>query len=153
MISLLYSKAYMNNIIRFLLTLITLIFMGAAPILAEELIQNNNNGMIIRISEIEIYPQYLSEYLNYAKEVAEKSVEYEEGVISIYPMTIIRNNTQIRILEIYKDKEAYEKHIASSHFKKYKKSTLHMVKHLDLVDTYQLSPDNFKKIFKKSAID
>lgn len=53
MISLLYSKAYMNNIIQFLLTLITLIFMGAAPILAEELIQNDNNGMIVRISEIE----------------------------------------------------------------------------------------------------
>ena len=53
MISLLYSKAYMNNIIKFLLTLITLIFMGAAPILAEELIQNDNNGMIVRISEIE----------------------------------------------------------------------------------------------------
>lgn len=27
---------------------------------------------------------------------------------------------------------------------------LHMVKSLDLVDTYQLCPDNFNRIFKKS---
>lgn len=65
-------------------------------------------------------------------------------------MVVLKNNTLIRILEIYKDQKAYQKHIASPHFKKYKEGTLHMVKHLDLVDTYQLCPENFKKIFKKA---
>ncbi len=137
----------MKNITKFLFTLITLIFIGGAPILAEDL-THNNNEMIIRISEIEVHPEYLAEYLIYAKEVAEKSVNCEKDVISIYPMVIIQNNTQIRILEIYKNQEACEKHIASPHFKKYKEKTLHMVKTLDLVDTYQLCPENFNKIFK-----
>ena len=56
----------MNKIIRALFILITIIFMGGLPTLAKELIQDNNNGMIVRISEIEVYPQYLDEYLNFA---------------------------------------------------------------------------------------
>ena len=85
--------------------------------MAEESIKDNNNGMIVRISEIEVYPEYLDEYLNYAKEVAEKSMQNEKDVISIYPMSLIKNDTQIRILEIYRNLEAYENHIASLHFK------------------------------------
>ncbi len=65
-------------------------------------------------------------------------------------MVTIEDNTQIRILEIYKNQDAYSKHISSEHFKKYKESTLHMVKNLKLTDTYQLCRENFNKIFKKS---
>ena len=129
--------------------LMLMIFIGGIPSLANE-IQNNNNGMIVRISEIEVYPEYLDEYLNYAREVAHDSVAKEKGVVSIYPMQVIKDNTQIRILEIYKNQESYQKHIASPHFKKYKEGTLHMVKHLELVDTYQLCPENFNKIFKRN---
>jgi len=124
--------------------------MGGVPVLAQDLIKDNNNGMIVRISEVEVYPEYLNEYLEYAKEVAKESVKNEKDVVSIYPMAVIKDNTQIRILEIYKNEEAYKNHITSPHFKKYKEGTLHMVKSLDLVDTYQLCPENFKKIFKKA---
>ena len=112
-------------------------------------LENKNNDMIIRISEIEVYPEYLNEYLVFAREVAKASIDKEEGVISIYPMHVIKNNNQIRILEIYKNEEAYKKHIASAHFQKYKQGTLSMVKSLELVDTYQLVPENFSKIFKR----
>ena len=140
----------MNNRIKILFIFAVIIFMGVIPTMAKEAIKDNNNGMIVRISEIEVYPEYLDEYLNYAKEVAKTSVEHEKDVISIYPMSVIKNNTQIRILEIYRNQEAYKNHINSPHFKKYKEGTLHMVKGLDLVDTYQLCPENFNKIFKKS---
>ena len=141
----------MCHIIRILFILITITFAGGTSVLAEESIKDNNNGMIVRISEIEVYPEYLDEYLNYAKEVAEKSMQNEKDVISIYPMSLIKNDTQIRILEIYRNLEAYENHIASIKFKKYKEKTLHMVKTLNLVDAYQLCPDNFNRIFKKSG--
>lgn len=140
----------MNNIMRFLLILTILFSIRGTRILANEFIQNNNNGMIVRISEIEVYPEYLEEYLGYAKDVAAESVKKEKDVVSIYPMSVIKDNTRIRILEIYKNQDAYKNHIASSHFKKYKEGTLHMVKHLDLVDTYQLCPENFDRIFKKA---
>jgi len=140
----------MNNKIIQILFMIIVILAGSTPIMAQDLIKDNNNGMIVRISEIEIYPEYLDKYLEYAKEVAQESVKNEKGVVSIYPMAVIKDNTQIRILEIYNNQDAYKKHIASPHFKKYKEGTLHMVKSLDLVDTYQLCPENFKKIFKKA---
>lgn len=39
-------------------------------------------------------------------------------------------------------REAYDKHIASAHFQKYKQGTLHMVKSLELTDQTPLNPDN-----------
>ena len=111
--------------------------------------ENRNNNMIVRISEIEVYPEYLDEYLVFAQEVAKASIDKEDGVISIYPMQVIKNNNQIRILEIYKGEEAYKKHIASAYFQKYKQGTFSMVKSLELVDMYQIVPENFSKIFKR----
>lgn len=107
------------------------------------------DSMLIRISEIEVYPEYLDEYLTFARDVGATSVQTESGVICIYPMQIKRDKSQIRILEIYASQDAYKSHIASEHFQKYKTSTLKMVKHLDLVDVDALDPNNMDKIFKK----
>lgn len=111
--------------------------------------QNSSDDMIIRLSEIEVYPEFLSDYLTFAKEIDRKSMEHEEGVICLYPVQLKEDSTQIRILEIYKNKDAYQKHIASEHFQKYKKGTLHMVKHLKLTDVKALDPDFMHKIFLK----
>lgn len=139
----------MNNIMRIFLILVISTAINAIAS-AKEPIQDPNGGMIVRISEIEVYPEYLAEYLEFAKEVAEESVKNEKDVVSIYPMSVIKNNAKIKILEIYRTREAYKKHIESPHFKKYKKSTLHMVKSLELVDMLQISSSNFCRIFKKS---
>src|ERR671921_511339 len=68
----------------------------------------NTEKMIIRISEIEIYPDYLQEYNSILKEESEASVRLEPGVISIYPMYKKDNPTQVRILEMYANRNAYE---------------------------------------------
>jgi len=129
--------------------ILTILLVMLGLIMTAQAYENKNDDMIIRISEIEVYPEYLDEYLRFAQEVAKDSIEKEDGVISIYPMMVIKNNNQIRILEIYKNEEAYKNHIASAHFQKYKQGTLSMVKSLNLVDTYQLVPENFSKIFKR----
>lgn len=109
----------------------------------------NYDDMLIRISEIEVYPEYLSEYMTYALTVGETSVREEPGVIAIFPMVTKRDSTQIRIVEIYRDQEAYKAHIASKHFQTYKQGTLHMVKHLDLVDMDALNPAAMGVVFRK----
>ena len=48
----------------------------------------------------------------------------------------------ITILETYASREAYDAHIHSAHFQKYKKGTLHMVKTLVLSDQTPLNPSN-----------
>ena len=107
------------------------------------------SDMLIRISEIEVYPEYLEEYLNFAKNVGATSVKEEPGVVCIYPMVQQRDSCQIRILEIYRDMDAYRSHIQTPHFQTYKQGTLHMVKNLDLVDMYPLNPDRMNEIFLK----
>ncbi|MDO4230139.1 MAG: antibiotic biosynthesis monooxygenase family protein [Capnocytophaga sp.] len=109
----------------------------------------DTDKMLVRIAEIEVFPEYLDEYLREAKKVGETSVKEEKGVICIYPMQVIKDKNQVRIMEIYADKEAYESHIQSAHFQKYKTGTLHMVKSLNLVDTTPLDPEAMPLIFKK----
>jgi quinol monooxygenase YgiN len=87
----------------------------------------NADGMIIRISEIKIDSIYLEEYISILKEESEASVRLESGVISIYPMFQKENPSEIRILEIYRNKEAYESHLQTPHFKQYKTTTLNRV--------------------------
>ncbi|NHE55957.1 cupin domain-containing protein [Cyclobacterium sp. GBPx2] len=104
---------------------------------------------IIRISEIEIFPEYLSGYKSILKTEAEASVRLEAEVISIFPMFQKEDSTQIRILEIYADEEAYKSHIATPHFQQYKTTTLEMVKSLKLVDMSAIDLETMNKIFKK----
>ena len=107
------------------------------------------NGMMIRISEIEIDPGHLDAYLSILKKESEASVRLEPGVISIFPMRQIENPEQIRILEIYANKEAYEAHLQTPHFKEYKATTLEMVRSLKLVDMKAIDPETMPLLFKK----
>ena len=107
------------------------------------------NNMMIRISEIEIDSSYLQEYKNILQTEAKASVQKESGVVAIFPMYQKENPTQIRILEIYSDKSAYENHIKSPHFLKYKASTLKMVKSLKLIDMNSIDTETMKDIFRK----
>ena len=97
---------------------------------------------IVRLSKIEVYPQYLDEYMKYAIEVGEISLRTEPGVLTMYAVGEKENPCKITILETYASKAAYEKHIASEHFQKYKQGTLHMVKSLVLSDQTPLNPAN-----------
>ena len=97
---------------------------------------------IVRLSKIEVYPQYLDEYMNYATEVGEISLRTEPGVLTMYAVSEKENPCKVTILETYASCEAYEKHIASEHFQKYKQGTLHMVKSLVLSDQTPLNPAN-----------
>lgn len=97
---------------------------------------------IVRLSKIEVYPQHLDEYLKYAVEVGEISLRTEPGVLTMYAVSEKENPCMVTILETYASKEAYEKHIASEHFQKYKQGTLHMVKSLVLSDQTPLNPAN-----------
>ena len=112
-------------------------------------LNKTQKNMIVRIAEIEVYPQYLKEYLEYANEVDRLSVEREPGVICLYPMQSAEDSTQIRILEIYASEEVYQNHLKTDHFQKYKQGTLHMVKDLKLPSMKPLDPETMKLIFKK----
>lgn len=119
-----------------------------------DIVQSENpnmelDSMLVRISEIDVYPQYLDEYMKAALTVGANSVANEPGVVCIYPMVQKRDGSKVRILEIYRDMEAYRHHISTPWFQIYKQGTLHMVKHLDLVDMFPMNPAAMPAIFRK----
>lgn len=97
---------------------------------------------ITRLSQIEVDPQFLDEYIKFATEVGETSLREEPGVLTMYAMAEKGNPCMITILETYASQDAYKKHIASPHFQKYKQGTLKMVKSLRLLDQKPLNPAN-----------
>lgn len=105
--------------------------------------------MMVRIAELEIGTDYLDEYLEILKEESEASLRLEPGVICIYPMFQKENPTQIRLLEIYANKEAYESHLKTPHFQKYKTTTAEMVKDLKLIDMEAIDPESMSMVFDK----
>ena len=107
------------------------------------------DGLIVRIAEIEVNDGYLEQYLAAAHNVGTKSVETEPGVICIFPMQVKEQPNTIRIVEIYRDSASYQSHLQTPHFLDYKQGTLHMVKSLKLVDTNPLAPEAMPLIFKK----
>ncbi|MBP3737595.1 MAG: antibiotic biosynthesis monooxygenase [Muribaculaceae bacterium] len=109
----------------------------------------DDNELIVRIAEIEVHPEYLDQYLQAAAKIGGTSVEQEPGVVCIFPMQVADAPNQIRIVEIYRNQEAYQAHLATEHFKQYKQGTLHMVKSLKLVDTTPLDVQAMKNIFIK----
>ena len=111
--------------------------------------ERQEGKMIVRLAEIEVYPEYLQEYLSYANEVDRLSVEREPGVICLFPMQSAEDSTRINILEIYASDAAYQQHLKTEHFQKYKQGTLHMVKSLKLPTMQPLDPKTMKLIFKK----
>lgn len=108
-----------------------------------------DKDLMIRISEIEIIPEFLDEYNKILTEESSESIKLEKGVIAIFPMFQKENPNQIRIIEIYANKSAYEFHLKTPHFQLYKTSTLKMVKDLKLIDMKSLDEETMLNIYKK----
>lgn len=100
----------------------------------------SNDNNLVRLSKITVDPEQLEAYNAYLKEEIEVSMSLEPGVLTLYAVAEKENPNKVTILEIYADKDAYEKHLKTPHFKKYKQGTLSMVKNLELIDVKPLIP-------------
>lgn len=89
----------------------------------------------VRIAKLDIDPAQLEAYKTALIEEVETSIRVEPGVLALYSVYEKDNPTHVRLLEIYADVEAYNAHIASPHFQKYKSGTLSMVQSLKLIET------------------
>lgn len=101
-------------------------------------VDNSNNK--VRLSKITVDPAQLDAYNAFLKEEIEASMRLEPGVLTLYALSEKDHPNKITILEIYADEAAYQSHIQTPHFQKYKQGTLEMVKELELIDTKALIP-------------
>ncbi|WP_341841717.1 putative quinol monooxygenase [Chitinophaga caseinilytica] len=105
--------------------------------------------MMVRIAELEIDSVSLPAYKAILAEEAAASIKLEPGVIAIFPMFDKARPAQVRILEIYASREAYESHLKTAHFIKYKTATAKMVKSLRLPDMEAIDPATMAEMFRK----
>lgn len=112
------------------------------------------NGQIVRLAKLVIDSEHVESYKMFLKEGIETALRVEPGVLTIYALSEKGNPTHFTILETYACAEAYQAHIQTSHFLKYKTGTLHMVKSLELIETVPLLPElklvQTRKSHKKS---
>ncbi len=98
-------------------------------------------NQVVRLAKLVIDPEQLENYKALLKEEIETSVQLEPGVLTLYAVSEKDNPTHITILEIYADKAAYQLHVQTPHFIKYKTGTTNMVKSLELVNAVPLIPN------------
>jgi quinol monooxygenase YgiN len=89
---------------------------------------------MVRLAKIQVDPAQLEQYNTALKEQMTTAVKLEPGVLTYYAVADKNNPAHITILEIYADTAAYQSHIQTPHFKKYKAAVQNMVKSLELVD-------------------
>ena len=89
---------------------------------------------LVRIAEIEVDPDQLDAYLAFLTEEISSSIGTEPGVLMLHAVADKSAPHQIRILEVYACRAAYEAHIQTPHFIKYKHGTADMVTVLRLID-------------------
>jgi len=76
----------------------------------------------------------LDKYNSALKEQMTTAIRLEPGVLTYYAVADKSDLSHITILEIYADTAAYQSHITTTHFKKYKEAVKDMVKSLELVE-------------------
>src|SRR5260221_6988629 len=92
------------------------------------------NERKIRIAKIKISPAYLNEYRVALAEHAKTAVRVEPGVLALQAVYDKAHPTQVTVFEVYASEAAYEEHLKTPHFLKYKSGTLKMVKSLELIE-------------------
>lgn len=89
---------------------------------------------MVRLAKIKVDPLQLEKYKLALKEQMATAIRLELGVLTYYAVADKSEPSHITILEIYADTSAYQSHILTPHFKKYKDTVKDMVKSLELVD-------------------
>lgn len=94
-----------------------------------------SSNRIYRIAKIKVDANQLSAYKVALQEQMNAAIKLEPGVLSYTAVADKKDATQITILEVYASQEAYQSHILTPHFKKYKETVKDMVLALELIDT------------------
>jgi quinol monooxygenase YgiN len=117
---------------------IAMCMLAMFPLAGNSAAAAENQGQMVRLARLVIDPARLEAYKDALKEEVEASVRLEPGVLTLYAVSEKQRPTHFTILEIYANQSAYEAHIKSPHFLKYKTGTEGMVTSLELIDTIPL---------------
>ena len=113
------------------------LFVYGASVLATALggaaVAQEAGGQYVQVAEIEVDPAQLEAYRAAVKQQIDAAIQQEPGVLMLYAVSEKDTPNRVKVFEIYRDRKAYEAHLGSDHFKKYKATVELMVKSLQLV--------------------
>jgi quinol monooxygenase YgiN len=98
-----------------------------------------DKSLVVRMARLQIDSAQLDNYKAALKEHAETAVRVEPGVLTLYAVYEKNNPTHVTVFEIYANSDAYQAHLQTAHFLKYKTSTKNMVKSLELIETVPIA--------------
>ena len=99
----------------------------------------NNPSRYVRLAELEIDPAQIDAFAAAAREVGQASVQNEDGCLALYAVAERDNPAHVRVFEIYRDAAAYESHVQTPHFRKFRATTDAMVRTRKLVEANPVS--------------
>lgn len=111
-----------------------LLIIGILTFISFESKSQNSNKMY-RIAKIKVDGSQLEKFKSALEEQMNAAIELEPGVLSYTAVADKKDATRITILEVYSNIEAYQSHILTPHFRKYKETVKDIVLSLDLIDT------------------
>jgi quinol monooxygenase YgiN len=89
----------------------------------------------VRVADIEVDPAQREAFISAVKEEMDESLRVESGVLALYAVAEKDSPSRLRFFEVYADEAAYEAHLQSPHFRKYRATTEQMIRSRSLVET------------------
>ena len=89
----------------------------------------------VRVAEIEVDPAQREAFISAVTEAMDESVRSEPGVLALFAVAEKDHPSRLRFFEMYASEEAYNAHVESPHFRKYRTTTESMVRSRALVET------------------
>ncbi len=104
-------------------------------ILSSVELKAQKSSNMYRIAKIKVEEKQLENYKVALQEQMNAAISIEPGVLSYTAVADKKDPTSITIFEVYANLDAYQSHILTPHFKKYKETVKDMVLSLELIDT------------------
>jgi len=130
-----------------------LLTLGTATLLMGMKVQaaeQQRQGHFIRWAELEVDPGKMSEFQAVAHENAAASLQ-EPGVMAFHWAAEKGKPHQIRVLEIYRNLDAYRAHLQSPHFQRFAEIAKHALRSRRVVDATPLALGAKPQLFSTTA--
>ncbi|WP_249137151.1 putative quinol monooxygenase [Bradyrhizobium tropiciagri] len=95
----------------------------------------------VHIAEIEIDPTYRQAYMAALNDEIATALRVEPRVLVLHAVPDQVNPARFIVFEMYADVAAYQAHLTTPHFMRYKSATAHMVKSLKLTEAFPGAPE------------
>jgi quinol monooxygenase YgiN len=92
------------------------------------------SGPYVRLAELEIDPSQMPKFTAAINQGIEAAVRTEPGVLVLYAVAEQERPNYVRVFEMYTSAAAYQTHLATPHFIKFRDSTQSMVISRKLLD-------------------